>query len=98
MIESECYIWYLRALRAPMSHFSPYTTLFRSGRGAAFAELPGRGPLRSCSGQGYAGADGNARDNYSSWRGMGAIEDRKSTRLNSSHAKISYAVVCWIKE
>src|SRR2546430_2994878 len=33
-----------------------------------------------------------------SWRSLGAGQDRKSTRLNSSHSQISYAVFCLKKK
>src|SRR5690349_22722273 len=88
----------------PTSTLFPYTTLFRSfgcGRGTAGAhverELPGL--VRRL------GVD--AEDLERTERGdvdleahgdlaaaAGAEEDRKSTRLNSSHVEISYAVFC----
>src|SRR3712207_8066407 len=64
--------------RPPRSTLFPYTTLFRSRVGPAFA--PGR--LRT-------------RPGFRSSRRSG---DRKSTRLNSSHANISYAVFCLKKK
>src|SRR3712207_8930526 len=75
----------------PGSTLFPYTTLFRSELGsgallphaAATAEDTGRRLL------GVAAVPGHAADAH---RGM--LEDRKSTRLNSSHANISYAVFC----
>src|SRR5207244_12864845 len=70
----------------PTSTLFPYTTLFRSRPSDAphrKRPAPGRaGPL---------GADGAARDS----RPAG---DRKSTRLNSSHQIISYAVFCLKKK
>src|SRR5690606_41068773 len=39
-----------------------------------------------------------AHDNASGWRDHHHDEDRKSTRLNSSHVKISYAVFCLKKK
>src|SRR3712207_7437808 len=79
--------------RPPRSTLFPYTTLFRSGGGRARA-FGGRG-----DGAGEGGAD---------LRGAGYPEevhgehparpDRKSTRLNSSHANISYAVFCLKKK
>src|SRR3712207_7136683 len=78
--------------RPPRSTLFPYTTLFRSpGRG----RHPPPGALRrrdggalSALGRGAAAAD-DAR---------GGPVDRKSTRLNSSHANISYAVFCLKKK
>src|SRR3712207_7266095 len=86
--------------RPPRSTLFPYTTLFRSGgdRHALdpAAEHVGGGVGAPCSwtGQSHYGgppkraADGDVRR---ATRGAG---DRKSTRLNSSHANISYAVFC----
>src|SRR5205809_4099837 len=68
--------------RPPRSTLFPYTTLFRS-----------QGPARGRGGGG--GAGGAAR--RGSGR-LGAALDRKSTRLNSSHGYISYAVFCLKKK
>src|SRR3712207_8535313 len=74
--------------RPPRSTLFPYTTLFRS---------PHRPPhgrdARVRGGQGQ-GADGHGAPLPRDERGREAHEDRKSTRLNSSHANISYAVFC----
>src|SRR3712207_7665761 len=86
--------------RPPRSTLFPYTTLFRSlrGVGAAAVLLGAAGgeddrPLRA--GQGEHGAplvgDRHAGDPFDP-------VDRKSTRLNSSHANISYAVFCLKKK
>src|SRR3989442_8484103 len=80
--------------RPPRSTLFPYTTLFRSRRAgaqAARAALPrprevGLEPLRR--GRLAAGRGGDA----------GLQVDRKSTRLNSSHVRISYAVFCLKKK
>src|SRR3712207_7997279 len=70
--------------RPPRSTLFPYTTLFRSARHTRRSE-EGRRVL----GGEAAGAD----------RGVdGGEADRKSTRLNSSHANISYAVFCLKKK
>src|SRR3712207_7066733 len=77
--------------RPPRSTLFPYTTLFRSG-GEDAGELDGDAGAGEGAGEGGVaaerddGADGE-RD-----------EDRKSTRLNSSHANISYAVFCLKKK
>src|SRR3712207_6954852 len=77
--------------RPPRSTLFPYTTLFRSrddvgnlvlgaaGRGRGGAALPEESPLEPRQRQVGPGREG---------------ADRKSTRLNSSHANISYAVFC----
>src|SRR2546428_1840176 len=87
--------------RPPRSTLFPYTTLFRSLRAARPGVRSGRDPLaqaalrrggreRARSGEPVAGAPLPARG-----RGLG---DRKSTRLNSSHDQISYAVFCLKKK
>src|SRR5256885_9571472 len=77
--------------RPPRSTLFPYTTLFRSRSGAAEGRQPfsaERAALvreRSAAGVGARG------------RGRRSL-DRKSTRLNSSHLVISYAVFCLKKK
>src|SRR3712207_8257039 len=85
--------------RPPRSTLFPYTTLFRS-----LFRPPGGALRRVHRDPGGAGAV--ARDRRGAGRGGGGEEplaqrrtfsaapDRKSTRLNSSHANISYAVFC----
>src|SRR5256885_9189482 len=72
--------------RPPRSTLFPYTTLFRSHRLRAAREAPA---LRG-AGRPAPGARGVTRDD--------ALRDRKSTRLNSSHLVISYAVFCLKKK
>src|SRR5437879_10738946 len=74
----------------PRSTLFPYTTLFRS-RGASWSAE------RDCHAGGYP--DGQ-RDGVSRVRRRRAQNrrDRKSTRLNSSHRCISYAVFCLKKK
>src|SRR5256885_11554840 len=76
--------------RPPRSTLFPYPTLFRS---PAFLAVP---PSLACSSR-------RARDSRDITVPMGtavtsAISDRKSTRLNSSHLVISYAVFCLKKK
>src|SRR5258708_8702130 len=79
--------------RPPRSTLFPYTTLFRSQR-AKFAQLP-----RRCSRHERARPHVILRE-----RREGRVAtplrpiDRKSTRLNSSHQIISYAVFCLKKK
>src|SRR3989442_4548156 len=73
--------------RPPRSTLFPYTTLFRS-LGLPFF----RGPVR-CS-RGFAGLHPRAREAVE----VAKPRDRKSTRLNSSHVRISYAVFCLKKK
>src|SRR3712207_7048477 len=77
--------------RPPRSTLFPYTTLFRSvapARGARGDPLAANHGLRLDRARRCGGADPGAR----------AEGDRKSTRLNSSHANISYAVFCLKKK
>src|SRR5690606_40299340 len=58
-----------------------------------------RGEPRACSAQPRSAAaqhdDGRGADHHHGW--TACDRDRKSTRLNSSHVKISYAVFCLTK-
>src|SRR2546427_5553372 len=79
--------------RPPRSTLFPYTTLFRSAQGAGTRHgetgaLPAGLHLR-----------GLRRSARASTAGVLLGErDRKSTRLNSSHSQISYAVFCLKKK
>src|SRR3712207_8263801 len=84
--------------RPPRSTLFPYTTLFRSIQSPT---LVGRaGPpcipgLHDPAPNGPAGTDSPGRPGRG---GRATPKDRKSTRLNSSHANISYAVFCLKKK
>src|SRR3712207_7170923 len=102
-----CWFFFLMIRRPPRSTLFPYTTLFRSPavrdrrrevvaagdqvdveledhrRLVAGLERPGRA---------VAPVGGDRRDR------LALLVDRKSTRLNSSHANISYAVFCLKKK
>src|SRR3989449_4139648 len=96
--------------RPPRSTLFPYTTLFRSIRSlelrANGAEM--RDPImeRGGTGEDYptilVAAQRATYDTARAKRGWtltkGAVRDRKSTRLNSSHGYISYAVFCLKKK
>src|SRR3712207_7748705 len=85
--------------RPPRSTLFPYTTLFRSTRRRSAVRWP-RCPLAVSSRGPVAGlAPGFlARAAEPSPKARKGAEDRKSTRLNSSHANISYAVFCLKKK
>src|SRR3712207_7937462 len=80
--------------RPPASTLFPYTTLFRSP--VRLPRLPhdlarlGRAAARGRAGRARRAARAAAE--------RPAGQDRKSTRLNSSHANISYAVFCLKKQ
>src|SRR5690242_21403066 len=87
--------------RPPRSTLFPYTTLFRSPvRGGDHAERdPRAAGRRGRDRRAVAGLP--APDRGDAGRGRAAADrrgDRKSTRLNSSHMSISYAVFCLKKK
>src|SRR3712207_7699375 len=91
--------------RPPRSTLFPYTTLFRSGpcvgtewprpRGAL---QPGSGEVDSPDRVEPLGVEEHRPHEDPAGAGQAAGRDRKSTRLNSSHANISYAVFCLKKK
>src|SRR5256885_8631427 len=68
--------------RPPRSTLFPYTTLFRSIQKRGYNRIEG----------------GRAADLHLVQHQLGGAADRKSTRLNSSHLVISYAVFCLKKK
>src|SRR2546422_3967228 len=90
--------------RPPRSTLFPYTTLFRSRTAGAWTTIP-KG--RTQTGLWYSESPGEPwkpiRQSATSPRGdihegKSSTPDRKSTRLNSSHGYISYAVFCLKKK
>src|SRR2546430_13054612 len=81
------FFFFLMIRRPPRSTLFPYTTLFRSATGVRAEAHGAPGPSRSAS------APRGDRE-----PGARALRDRKSTRLNSSHSQISYAVFCLKKK
>src|SRR5258708_20424137 len=73
--------------RPPRSTLFPYTTLFRSAASAIAIEAVSKR---------FGGTQ--ALDDVSLALSQGAVQDRKSTRLNSSHQIISYSVFCLKKK
>src|SRR3712207_7176983 len=80
--------------RPPRSTLFPYTTLFRSAW--LLRELRRRRGASPHHRQPVAG--GRRPDRLAGARARAWGPDRKSTRLNSSHANISYAVFCLKKK
>src|SRR5688572_32041868 len=87
--------------RPPRSTLFPYTTLFRSGdtRWAELADL-GRSRQRTLYEKAAHAAPIDLRHFVGDAGPLQEVihEDRKSTRLNSSHSQISYAVFCLKKK
>src|SRR3712207_8175437 len=91
--------------RPPRSTLFPYTTLFRSPQDLRLGRAPGRAQAeREWAGDEPADRPRRGRlralprQRAASHGGLAADQDRKSTRLNSSHANISYAVFCLKKK
>src|SRR5258707_4267017 len=93
--------------RPPKSTLFPYTTLFRSIDGVAvpFDPEPGQ-PIKDRGDRLFGGAlavgvfdpQQHPASAPPKRRSPRSLIDRKSTRLNSSHANISYAVFCLQKK
>src|SRR2546430_4151563 len=77
--------FFLMIRRPPRSTLFPYTTLFRSGEPPPVEPPPVEPPHEEPLAVGAA-------------VGAAVFADRKSTRLNSSHSQISYAVFCLKKK
>src|SRR5258707_4538137 len=84
------FFFFLMIRRPPRSTLFPYTTLFRSQAGHQIKVFADR--ARPIS------ADGPDQISAKKPKRSGNNRDRKSTRLNSSHANISYAVFCLKKK
>src|SRR3712207_7613857 len=89
--------FFLMIRRPPRSTLFPSSSLFRSdlladlpGRAGGAARLHRRAAHQRCVGGRHGEADAGAEGDQG--------RDRKSTRLNSSHANISYAVFCLKKK
>src|SRR3712207_8284295 len=95
--------------RPPRSTLFPYTTLFRSFAGLGRDSLDGAG-MALVSTVRYCPTPSECPYQNAFWDGAQMVygqgfasddvvgQDRKSTRLNSSHANISYAVFCLKKK
>src|SRR3712207_7994090 len=84
------FFFFLMIRRPPRSTLFPYTTLFRSQEQAR---------LKEAAKLGFSSAVSPApRLDKNKLEKLPLARDRKSTRLNSSHANISYAVFCLKKK
>src|SRR5687768_18167950 len=93
-------VFFLLSRRPPTSTLFPYTTLFRSDEVAAVRQRREQREVRQ-----EAAAKEQRRLGAEERRRLGlerlvlrVVADRKSTRLNSSHGYISYAVFCLKKK
>src|SRR3712207_7417149 len=94
--------------RPPRSTLFPYTTLFRSGQVHLVVRQRPATPLAICThmqivveSSGWVSTASPAAVRVTPYRICDQLiirTDRKSTRLNSSHANISYAVFCLKKK
>src|SRR5256885_4101907 len=90
------FFFFLMIRRPPRSTLFPYTTLFRSVLARALQGAGGGGLMTLTM---LTLADLFAPEQRARYQGLlgaayGVSTDRKSTRLNSSHLVISYAVFC----
>src|SRR2546430_12057616 len=90
------FFFFLMIRRPPRSTLFPYTTLFRSDSGGRH-DVDTTGNAKAERGKGSVGANGAGSDSRV-YKGLRRHQDRKSTRLNSSHSQISYAVFCLKKK
>src|SRR3712207_8770328 len=94
------YFFFLMIRRPPRSTLFPYTTLFRSRTGPRSGPRLGSATRVARSGlrDGLVGEAAFVSVVMLRSPGSRPCRDRKSTRLNSSHANISYAVFCLKKK
>src|SRR5688572_31259881 len=83
------FFFFLMIRRPPRSTLFPYTTLFRSSWGSAYPSATEPSAIVQ--------SRSDSPSTVSIWQ-PDARRDRKSTRLNSSHSQISYAVFCLKKK
>src|SRR5689334_24631887 len=86
MLHVVLFFFFLMIRRPPRSTLFPYTTLFRS-----FVDVSSNCPIPICHWPGRM-------DSKCHVETIERRADRKSTRLNSSHSSISYAVFCLKKK
>src|SRR3712207_7483101 len=94
------YVFFLMIRRPPRSTLFPYTTLFRSSHRRSAANLADRRDRTDSFGATFADREtrGSVIAHTQRVPPSAKGQDRKSTRLNSSHANISYAVFCLKKK
>src|SRR5262245_66029665 len=87
-----------RLWRPPSSTLFPYTTLFRSGRHSCAGGRRQIGPAQHYFCRRPLGRVLRTSQRHRAREVVDRSKDRKSTRLNSSHLGISYAVFCLKKK
>src|SRR3712207_9377866 len=92
------FFFFLMIRRPPRSTLFPYTTLFRSMLAMIFEKPSTRTRFSFDVGMRQLGGSSIVTGAGDLQIGRGETVDRKSTRLNSSHANISYAVFCLKKK
>src|SRR3712207_8876609 len=99
------FFFFLMIRRPPRSTLFPYTTLFRSRAARAVVCHAGVGTLSDALALGHVPVllprerqFREIKNDHQRELCLAMKEDRKSTRLNSSHANISYAVFCLKKK
>src|SRR3712207_7579242 len=93
--------FFLMIRRPPRSTLFPYTTLFRSLVERLDGDRPAGSIVQGVIDDGHTALPEPALDRIATRKdlaGQQCSQDRKSTRLNSSHANISYAVFCLKKK
>src|SRR2546422_4193217 len=91
-------VFFLMIRRPPRSTLFPYTTLFRSHARDQCRVRPPAGPRLRRTDRVHVHLLGLRCAAQAADGGVGRQPDRKSTRLNSSHGYISYAVFCLKKK
>src|SRR5438445_7982073 len=107
MLSAVMLYFFLMLHRSPRSTLFPYTTLFRSKISPGSSHCGGRQTRYATGCQGKSRGLSRQAQRIVQVRGLlslstsnlnDTLRDRKSTRLNSSHANISYAVFCLKKK
>src|SRR2546427_7871639 len=92
------HFFFLMIRRPPRSTLFPYTTLFRSTIRKGSGQRGSSPTVREASSSLNEKPFDELLKQIKSVKGVGNYADRKSTRLNSSHSQISYAVFCLKKK
>src|SRR5206468_11792165 len=87
--------FFLMIRRPPRSTLFPYTTLFRSDAHPQTSAITSINELAVCR---FIGLRCGRGRGVVAMQQLAQFQDRKSTRLNSSHDQISYAVFCLKKK